>query len=155
MGGHLGTRVSALLDGQLPAAEAERAWAHVHTCHACRDQVEREGWIKTSLAGLSHGASAAPDHLKGSLLGGAFAGARHEPHPLASYAAPPRRNLGLVAMGGGAVGAVVLGVVALSVAPADSPVDRREPPTSLTRYTDAPRLGTPLPTTGLRNARTP
>ena len=49
---HLGTRVSALLDGQLPAAEAERAWAHVHACHVCRDLVEREGSIKTRLAGL-------------------------------------------------------------------------------------------------------
>ena len=32
--GHLGTRVSALLDGQLSPEETERAWAHVHTCHA-------------------------------------------------------------------------------------------------------------------------
>ena len=30
--GHVGTRVSALVDGQLPAAEAERLWAHVHLC---------------------------------------------------------------------------------------------------------------------------
>ena len=41
IGGHLGTRVSALLDGQLSAEETERAWEHVHTCHTCRDQVER------------------------------------------------------------------------------------------------------------------
>ena len=54
--GHLGSRVSALLDGQLPPDETERAWAHVHTCHFCRDQVEREGWVKTRLAGLSFGA---------------------------------------------------------------------------------------------------
>ena len=53
--GHLGSRVSALLDGQLSPAEAERAWAHVHACHACRDLVEREGWVKTRLAGLSFG----------------------------------------------------------------------------------------------------
>ena len=51
--GHLGSRTSALLDGQLPPDETERAWEHVHTCHACRDLVEREGWIKTRLAGLS------------------------------------------------------------------------------------------------------
>ena len=66
---HLGSRASALLDGQLSPEETERAWAHVHACHACRDLVEREGWIKTRLAGLSAGATAAPEHLKGSLLG--------------------------------------------------------------------------------------
>ena len=68
--GHLGSRVSALLDGQLAPDETERAWAHVHSCHACRDLVEREGWVKTRLAGLSFGGASAPDHLKGSLLGG-------------------------------------------------------------------------------------
>ena len=26
---HLGARISALLDGQLPPEESERAWAHV------------------------------------------------------------------------------------------------------------------------------
>ena len=43
--GHLGARVSALLDGQLSQAEAEEAWAHVYACHACRDLVEREGYL--------------------------------------------------------------------------------------------------------------
>ena len=51
--GHLGARASALLDGQLPPAEAERLWAHVHGCHLCRDLVEREGWVKTRLSGLA------------------------------------------------------------------------------------------------------
>ena len=51
--GHLGSRVSALLDGQLSPADTERAWEHVHSCHACRDLVEREGWVKTRLAGLA------------------------------------------------------------------------------------------------------
>ena len=32
--GHLGTRVSALLDGQLTGADEERAWDHVHSCHS-------------------------------------------------------------------------------------------------------------------------
>ena len=66
--GHLGDRVSALLDGQLSPAEEERAWAHVHACHQCRDLVEREGWVKTRLAGLSFEASVAPLSLKGSLV---------------------------------------------------------------------------------------
>ena len=68
--GHLGTRTSALLDGQLPAAEAERLWAHVHGCHLCRDLVEREGWVKTRLSGLgAPDRTQAPAHLKGALLG--------------------------------------------------------------------------------------
>ena len=46
---HLGSRVSALVDGRLPLAEEERLWEHVHTCHPCRDLVEREGWVKTRL----------------------------------------------------------------------------------------------------------
>ena len=71
IGGHLGTRVSALLDGQLSAEDEERAWDHVHLCHLCRDQVEREGWVKTRLAGLSFevAAPSTPDWLKGSLMG--------------------------------------------------------------------------------------
>ncbi len=110
--GHLGSRVSALLDGQLPPDEAERAWAHVHSCHFCRDQVEREGWVKTRLAGLSFGSANAPAHLKGSLRGGPvslppgdayLALARHVDQR-------PRRNAGLVALGGGALGAAVMGV---------------------------------------------
>lgn len=142
--GHLGPRVSALLDGQLSPDEAERAWAHVHTCHSCRDQVEREGWLKTRLAGLSHGAGPAPDHLKGSLLCGpadlspgdaflALAGA-HD-HRV-------RRTTGLVAIGGGAVGAAVMGVLALGIAPSDVPVDRR-PVTHLVPPSQSPRTVTP------------
>lgn len=143
--GHLGPRVSALLDGQLPPAEAERAWAHVHACHSCRDQVEREGWVKTRLAGLSHGAGQAPAHLKGSLLGGpadlppgdaflALAGA---------HGHRVRRTGGLVAIGGGAVGAAVMGVLALGVAPSDVPVDRRAPVTHLVGPSQSPRVVTP------------
>ncbi len=125
--GHLGTRVSALLDGQLSAEETERAWEHVHTCHTCRDQVEREGWVKTRLAGLSFDTGCAPAHLKGSLLGmppgDVF---------LSMEAQRSRRaGLGMAAIGGGAVGAAVMGVLALGAAPADAPsIDRRVPITS-------------------------
>ena len=70
LGGHLGDRVSALLDGQLAAEDEERAWDHVHLCHLCRDLVEREGWVKTRLAGLTWGSPAeVPSHLRGSLMG--------------------------------------------------------------------------------------
>ena len=123
--GHLGTRVSALLDGQLSDAEAERAWSHVHTCHLCRDAVEREGWVKTRLAGLSSGPGGAPDHLKGSLLSGT------SPAVATALTERPRRT-GMVVLGGSAAGVAVLGVLALGLTSGDVPVpDRRAPVTDL------------------------
>ena len=144
--GHLGTRVSALLDGQLSAEETERAWAHVHTCHSCRDLVEHEGWVKTRLAGLSFDAGPAPEHLKGSLLGVTpgelcLAFGQGEAHR-------SRRAIGIAAIGGGAVGAAVMGVLALGAAPADAPtIDRRTP---------SMQVSTPSPSpVGGQSRRTP
>ncbi len=145
MTGHLGPRVSALLDGQLVGEEAERAWQHVHTCHLCRDLVEREGWIKTRLAGLSRDTGPAPDRLKGALLGMppgdfllAMAG---QPGPM-DPSHGQRRNLGLAAIGGGAVGVAVMGVLALGAAPADAPtIDRRTPSSQITTPAMTPSLG--------------
>jgi len=126
-GGHLGDRTSALLDGQLSEEETERAWAHVHSCHVCRDSVEREGWLKSRLAGLSHDptAKAVPDALKGTLLGApadvffgfhdtTYAETRSQPQS-------HRRAVGLAAIGGSAVGAAVMGVLAFGAAPASAP----------------------------------
>lgn len=121
-GGHLGDRASALLDEQLAPEESERAWQHVHTCHLCRDRVEREGWLKRRLAGLSYDptTSAAPDSLKGNLLGApgdvffGFHGSYVEPRS-------HRRAVGLAALGGGALGAAVMGVLAFGAAPASAP----------------------------------
>jgi hypothetical protein len=150
--GHLGDRVSALLDGQMTPAEEERAWAHVHACHQCRDLVEREGWIKTRLAGLSFDTACAPSSLKGSLLSSLSAGLPPGDIYLASEPDPRPRRVSLVALGGGAAGAAVMGVLALGAAPADAPtVDRRAPTTSIT--TPAPaglsvnnnRRAVPLP----------
>lgn len=140
--GHLGPRVSALLDGQLPPAEAEAAWAHVHGCHSCRDLVEREGWVKTRLAGLSYGAGAAPEHLKGSLLGVTPSDLYLSMTPVDTHRG--RRNVGLAAIGGGAVGAAVMGVLALGAAPADAPpVDRRVPITQISTPSPSPLGGPP------------
>lgn len=140
---HLGNRISALLDGQLPPEDAERAWEHVQGCHFCRDAVEREGWVKTRLAGLSFDAGRAPDGLKGSLLGMppgeallAFAGTRPD-HRM-------RRNVGIAAIGGGAVGAAVMGVLALGAAPADAPtIERRPPVTHLVTPSPGPAIAPP------------
>lgn len=64
--GHLGSQVSALVDGQLGAAESERAWAHVLVCPDCRRQVERETWVKKQLSAI---ATSAPEDPPPSLLG--------------------------------------------------------------------------------------
>lgn len=141
LGGHLGPRVSALLDGQLSVEDSERAWAHVHGCHVCRDQVEREGWIKTRLSGSSLEPGPASDALKGTLLGMppgdallALAGHRNQGSPSRS-----RRAVGLAAIGGGAAGAAVMGVLALGAAPADvSNVDRRLPSSQVTTPAQVP-----------------
>lgn len=140
---HLGSRVSALLDGQLPVEEAERAWAHVHACHACRDLVEREGWIKTRLAGLSQGVTSAPEHLKGSLLG---------PHAhtvpldtLGHQLGHRSRSWTGLAIGGGAAGVAVLGVIVLGAVAPDGQVDRRPPVTNIGQSeTPRPPATTPL-----------
>jgi hypothetical protein len=131
MSGHLGRRVTDLLDGQLSPAEADRAWAHTHGCGLCRQAVEREGWVKTQLLNLSLAGSPVPEHLKGSLLGGSMV-----PSYPTDYRFEPEQERAwrgtLLTIGGGALGAAVLGIVALGVAPANAPaVDRRAPVTSI------------------------
>lgn len=159
--GHLGSRVSLLLDGQLPAGEEERAWAHVHDCHECRDLVEREAWIKNRLAGLGRAADGAPDDLRGALrrppLWDPADPARTAEHLPAGAASPRRggssildRRTGAYALGGTALGAVVAGVVALGAAPAQGPVVEPAPADLAGVVRDAPGWrgllpGTPLP----------
>ena len=119
--GHLGPRVSALLDGQLSVVEEEKAWEHVHSCYECRDAVEREGWVKTRLATMQFEGSSVPSHLKGSLL---VRGLVADWPPLAddpALTARSRRHLGLAGISSGAVGAAVMGVLALGASPANAP----------------------------------
>ncbi len=145
--GHLGDRVSALLDGQLSEEQSERAWQHVHTCHHCRDLVEREGWVKTRLAGLSRQERDldAPNDFLGALLGqppGDILLAISQGAAGEAAARGVRRSVGLAAMGGGAVGAAMMGVLALGAAPADAPsIDRRVPTTQLSPGSPTPVLG--------------
>ena len=125
--GHLGARVSALLDGQLSQAEADEAWAHVYACHACRDLVEREGWVKTRLAGLSGGVGPASPDLKGSLLN-LTPGERFLVDTPRSGGI--RRGVGMAVLGGGALGAAMVGVLALGFSPGTAPANDRRPPAS-------------------------
>jgi anti-sigma factor RsiW len=68
LGGHLGTAVTALVDGQLDPRSAERAWTHVHGCRACSDRVRHEGWVKRRLATINDDGDPS-DRLLGSLYG--------------------------------------------------------------------------------------
>jgi hypothetical protein len=120
--GHLGSRVSALLDGQLSTADEERAWEHVHACYQCRDAVEREGWVKTRLATMQLAGGSAPSHLKGTLLvRGVVDWPELPEHPAFADSSARRRHLGLSGIGGGAIGAAVMGVLALGASPANAP----------------------------------
>ena len=113
---HLGRRVSALLDGQLSPSETERAWQHVHLCHPCRDLVEREGRVKTQLAGLaSVRDAAAPSYLKGSLLGEIAAMAPAYPDVTPASAGRSQQRLTLTLIGVSALGLAMTGAFALTV----------------------------------------
>ena len=133
---HLGSRVSALVDGRLAPDEEERCWNHVHGCHTCRDLVEHEGWVKTQLAQLSLGPSETSHDFKSALVGrcSALAPASGGGSALtpAAFATSHRSRRGLVAIGGGAASACVVGVLALGVA--GSPrIEPRPPVTDLSR----------------------
>jgi hypothetical protein len=144
---HIGTRVSALVDGRLAPAEEERCWEHVLLCPPCRDLVEREGWVKTRLAGLSYAPTAtAPPSLKDSLRSAPTSCPRHGPD---STVAARTWSRGLVAFGGSALGAAVLGAVALGPGLAQS--SSRPPQASLGGQVSTP---TPGPAAGARRPDT-
>lgn len=137
--GHVGARVSALIDGQLSRAESDRLWAHVHQCPLCRAQVEREGWVKTQLAGLALSCPQppAPHELKGALSGVASAWST-PPAPPAGTVAERRRMMTFAAIGAGSIGAAMVGVIAMSV-PAETPgVDRRGPASTISQSSESP-----------------
>lgn len=141
---HIGRRVSALLDGQLSPSETERAWQHVHLCHPCRDLVEREGRIKTQLAGLaSERDAAAPSYLKGSLLGEIAAMAPAYPDVSPASAGRSQQRLTLTLVGTSALGLAMLGAFAVTVPLSQFSTGDRRLPVSDLSATSAPR---PAPT---------
>jgi hypothetical protein len=162
LGGHLGSAVSALVDGQLDDETAERAWAHVMTCPSCRRLVEREGWVKRQLAEM---AGATPEVAPSDLLGSLY---DLEPRPDSDpvhvrdawaaverleHRSRARRRSGLAAVGVGSVSAAVLGLSTLGGAPLGIGGAPASPPaTSLTRTTPTSTSTTapavPSPTTG-------
>jgi hypothetical protein len=120
LGGHLGTAASALVDGQLDAASAERAWGHVHGCASCRRLVEREGWVKTQLSTMAP--DEPPDRLIGSLYGLCADPSRMQAEGAAAWAAVgaleargrARRRTGIALAGAGSVSVAVIGLASLS-----------------------------------------
>jgi len=118
LGGHLGGRVSALVDGQLSPEAAGRAWSHVLGCSGCRDAVERETWVKGRLAGL--GASDPPPGLS-EVIGQVPAGGDGDTRLGDAWAAVAElerrqrlKRTAMVAAGVGSVSAAVIGLGAVS-----------------------------------------
>ncbi len=154
LGGHLGSSVSALVDGQLDPDSAERAWAHVMTCPPCRRLVEREGWVKRQLTEMSGAQPVAPPPgLVGSLYGLRPSEERHQAR--AAWAAVHaledrsrgRRRVGIAAAGVGSVSAAVLGLSTLSGAPLDiGGVSGGPPASSLSRPSPTTEPGSPSDT---------
>lgn len=120
--GHIGSTASALVDGQLSAAEEERAWKHVLGCPGCRRLVEREGWLKQRLAGLGAPAVTAPPSLMGSLYDVDAWAVVDEIERRST-----RRRAATAVVGAGSVGIAVLAVMAVTSPPAglgEVPVNR-------------------------------
>ena len=121
LNGHLGSSVSALVDGQLDAESAERAWDHVATCPPCRRLVEHEGWVKRQLAQIAGGSGATvqepPDQLVGSLLDldpSTVGWSEWDEWSESERSHRARRRAGLVLIGAGSVSAAVFGLSAVS-----------------------------------------
>ncbi len=108
--GHIGARVSALVDGQLSREDEERAWSHVLGCPGCRRLVQREGWIKNQLRLLAAPASGASSPGLSRALYDVDAWAAVD----AIERRSTRRRVTAVAVGGGAVGAALLGLVTMT-----------------------------------------
>ncbi len=110
LSGHIGSKVSALVDGQLSPAEEERAWSHVLSCPGCRRLVEHEGWTKRQLGSLTAPSTVdPPPQLLGSLYAvDAWAAAD------AIEKQSRRRRTAVVVVGGGAVSACLLGLVSVT-----------------------------------------
>lgn len=116
-GGHLGALVAPLVDGQLRASTAERAWAHVLRCQVCTESVRRQSWVKNQL--LLTRPVAAPDSLAERLC--ALPGSLEpEPAPEATWGGWSRSSRVAATLGVGGVSAAAFVVAAWVGLPAVS-----------------------------------
>lgn len=142
LGGHLGTTVSALVDGQLDPCSEERAWDHVAACPSCRRAVQHEGWTKRQLT-LMSGGEPSP-RLMDHLCSLEAAGSGSVENSWAAVAelesqGRGRRRAGLAAVGVGSVSAAVLGFSTLAGAPLGiGNTPSGPPPASMTGSPTAP-----------------
>ena len=142
LSGHLGSTVSALVDGQLDDASADRAWQHVQHCPPCRRLVEHETWVKRQLAQIAEAprAEAPSDRFLGSLLDldpAAAAVAWAETQDLQDRG-HTRRRAGIALVGAGSVSAAVLGLLTLGASPLDLGAREHTPVSSLSNATSTP-----------------
>ncbi|WP_208322278.1 zf-HC2 domain-containing protein [Mumia sp. ZJ430] len=124
---HLGDRVAAFVDGQLPPDEAERAQDHLAACEACREAVLAQRTLKRRMTGLGAAAPTPSTSLLSALS---------DPTRLAAAAPPSRLHLlfdhallraSIAASGASAVLVGLAYVVGAPHAPVDTvlpPVDR-------------------------------
>ena len=83
---HLGQRLSALIDGELDAAERDRVLVHLAKCDACRSEVIALRTLKRRMSAL--GEAAADGALTSKLMGLAYTGdgpARPDRFPAAGW----------------------------------------------------------------------
>ncbi|MFI5066245.1 MAG: anti-sigma factor family protein, partial [Streptosporangiales bacterium] len=102
---HLGQRLSALIDGELSAAERDRVLAHVARCEGCRQEAAALRALKQRMHSL--GEAMVDTALTGRLMAmAASGGAQHAPgwRPRALYAAARWVAAGLVASAMAGVG---------------------------------------------------
>lgn len=152
IGGHLGSAVSALVDGQLDPETEERAWSHVLSCESCRRLVQREGWVKNRLATMT--GDQPSERLLGSLyeLDDSVERVRPSWDDLQAWAAVDeierkgrgRRRAGLALVGAGSVSAAVFGIATFGAAslgiggaPAGTPATSLTGPSSTATPTTA------------------
>lgn len=114
-GGHIGAQVSALVDGQLAAAEEERAWRHVLGCAGCRALVANEGSMKRRLAGLAQ--PVGPETVPSALLGSLYQlDAWAQVDEIEAAAQQSRRTVGAL-IGAGSLGLAMAALVAVGGLP--------------------------------------
>lgn len=144
LGGHLGTHVTPLVDGELRGAEAERAWNHVLGCPRCRGAVESETWVKNSLGCLGSVPSV-PASFASAGSPAAWA-AVHEAERWRHPGRTARRGLALA--GAGTLSLAVFGMAGLGVGL--GPAARTDPGGA-----EPSRPGTRLPTEASFGTATP
>jgi hypothetical protein len=125
--GHLGASVSALVDEQLDAAHAARAWSHVERCPGCRAAVEQELWVKRRLA------DSGPVVPQPVLAGALCTLPDEAPRGWPLGPPPPRRHgvrrAGLTALGVGTASAALVGLGTVVLGGEGGPATRPPSPT--------------------------